>query len=318
MREAGKPLGKNSLHEILKNERYTGKYTWCKRKVKYMSEWAGGGPSERAVTIENAIPPLIDAVTWERVQKRMEANKHNMLNKSRRHRDYLLSGLLRCGYCGAAFVGVTTQNKKGYEYKFYACGDKYRKRTCKAKNLAANEIEPLVVALLRRSVLDGSMIEATADAILAAGSGKNSRSELSNLKKELSTLDAQINNLIDALAGGLNSPAVQSRLTDLEGNKIVLKQKIKELQPKPTLSREYLINELSHDVTALQHNPSCIRELIRKYIVSIDVFDDAIKIHSTADLSGALPSLVGKFTEKEKTTGTNSDGLITVGCGGRI
>lgn len=100
----GRPIGKNSLHEILKNERYTGKYTWCKRKVKYMSEWAGGSPSDRAVTIENAIPPIIDAATWERVQKRMEANKHNTLNKSRRHREYLLSGLLRCGYCGAAFV----------------------------------------------------------------------------------------------------------------------------------------------------------------------------------------------------------------------
>ena len=34
----GRPIGKNSLHEILRNERYIGKYTWCKRKVKYMSE----------------------------------------------------------------------------------------------------------------------------------------------------------------------------------------------------------------------------------------------------------------------------------------
>ena len=34
----GKPIGKNSLYEILRNERYTGKYTWYKRKVKYRSE----------------------------------------------------------------------------------------------------------------------------------------------------------------------------------------------------------------------------------------------------------------------------------------
>ncbi|WP_411677978.1 recombinase zinc beta ribbon domain-containing protein [Caproicibacter sp.] len=221
-------------------------------------------------------------------------------------------------HCGAAFVGVTTRNKKGYEYKFYACGDKYRKRSCNAKNLAANEIEPLVVALLRRSVLDGSMIEATADAILAAGSGKNSRSELSNLKKELSTLDAQINNLIDALAGGLNSPSVQARLTDLEGKKIVLEQKIKELRPKPTLSREYLIKELSKDAERLQNNPECVKELLHKYIVKIDVFDDAIEIYSVADLAAGLPAGGERIPLNDEIAGINSDDLSATGCGGRI
>lgn len=92
--------------------------------------------------------------------------------------------------------------------------------------------------------------------------------------------------------------------------------KKKELRPKPTLSRDYLIKELSHDVIALQNNPACIRDLIRKYIVLIDVFDGAIKIHSMTDLFGTLSSLVEKFPEKEKTAGTNSDGLITSGCGG--
>lgn len=314
----GRPFGKNSLFEILRNERYIGRYTWCKRKVKYMSEWAGGGPSDRAVIIENAIPPIIDADTWERVQKRMEANKHNTLNKSRRNREYLLSGLLHCGYCGAAYVGITTTNSKGYEYKFYACGDKYRKRNCKAKNIAADEIEPLVVALLRKSLLDNSMIEATADAILSAGSGKNSRSELGALKKELSELDSKINNLIDVLAGGLNSSAVQTRLAELEGNKKVLEQKIKELRPKPMLTREYLIQELSRDAAELQNNPACIKELIKKYIVDINIFDDSIEITSTADFAGALPDVVGKFSENEKTTGTNPGDLITTGCGGRI
>lgn len=55
----GRPFGKNTIHTILKNERYAGTYSWCKRKVKYMTEWAGGA-SERAVTIPDAIPAIID------------------------------------------------------------------------------------------------------------------------------------------------------------------------------------------------------------------------------------------------------------------
>ena len=313
----GRAIGKNSLHEILKNERYVGKYTWCKRKVKYMSEWAGGGPSDRAVTLDGIIPPIIDRDTWERVKKRMEANKHNTVNKSRRNREYLLTGLLRCGDCGAAFVGITSTNKRGYEYKYYACGNKWRCHTCKAKNISANDIEPLVVSLLRHSLLDGSMIEATADAILAAGRGENRRSEISTMKSELSEIDGKINNLVDALSNGLNSPAVQAKLTELEGQKRILGQKIKELRPKPELSREYLIKELSADARALEDNPDCIKELLHKYIIKIDVYDDAIDIHSTADFAKALP-LVGISPEKVRSIKISLDASNTAGCGGRI
>lgn len=313
----GRPLGKNSLFEILRNERYIGKYTWCKRKVKYMSEWAGGAPSERAVEKDDVIPPIIDMETWGRVKNRMDANQHNTQNKSRRNREYLLTGLLRCGHCGAALVGITTTNKKGIEHKFYACGNKYRRRTCKAKNIAANDIEPLVVMLLRQSLRDGSMIEATADAILAAGSGRNSASDSAALKKELVGLDGKIENLMKVLCDGFDSSSVRAKVAELEGQRKVLEQKIKELRPKPELSREYLIEQLSADARELENNPACIKELLHKYIVQIEVSDDSIEIMSTADFAPALPAVLGPENAKAAKI-IYLDGLNTDGCGGRI
>lgn len=45
----GRPLGKNSLHSILTNERYVGTYTWNKRRVKLFRKWAGAaGPIRTA------------------------------------------------------------------------------------------------------------------------------------------------------------------------------------------------------------------------------------------------------------------------------
>ena len=120
----GKPLGKNSIYEILRNERYIGRYTWNKRQVKYMTKWAGGKPRDDVVVIEDRIPRIVNQNTWERVQQRMAENKHNAQNKSSRKRDYILSGLLRCEKCKGAFVGVTTTNKKGHEHKFYTCANK--------------------------------------------------------------------------------------------------------------------------------------------------------------------------------------------------
>ena len=78
----GRPLGKNSLHSILTNERYIGTYSWNKRRVKLFRQWAGGAPNPKAVRIEGMIPAIIDESTWERVQERMSDNKRNARNKA--------------------------------------------------------------------------------------------------------------------------------------------------------------------------------------------------------------------------------------------
>ncbi len=312
----GRTWGKNTIHYILKNERYAGKYSWCKRQVKYMSEWAGGGPSDRAVEIDGIIPAIVDKETWERVVKRMTDNRHNKTNNSRKDREYLLSGLMRCGHCGSALVGVTTTNTKGYEYKFYTCSGKRQKRTCKAKNIAANDIEPLIVSLLTKSLTDGSMIEATADAILAAGDKKNSASDRPALTREMGDIQAQIDNLIKVLSTGLDSQSVREKVTELEAKKRAIEEKIQALRsPTKTLSRDYLIQQLSQDAARVVKEPDCMKELIRKYIVQVDVYDDQIIIHSVADLSTALP--IGA-EQKESGYSADGDAVTATGCGGQI
>ena len=143
----GLPLGKNSLHSILINERYIGVYTWNKRRIKLMRKWAGGAPNPNCVRIEHCIPPIIDPPTWERVHKRMKDSTCNARNKAKQ--TYLLSGLIECVECGAAYVGHTSTNSKGYKTRYYVCGNKYRTRTCSTKNINADEIETFVVQNLK-------------------------------------------------------------------------------------------------------------------------------------------------------------------------
>ena len=125
------------------NERYIGTYTWNKRHVKLFRKWAGGTPNPNCVRLEGLIPAIISPELWERVQKRMSDNKRNARNKAKR--TYLLTGLIECEECGATYVGHTSTNRKGYETRSYICGNKYRTRTCSAKNINADEIESFVV-----------------------------------------------------------------------------------------------------------------------------------------------------------------------------
>ena len=311
----GRPIGKNSLITILRNERYAGTYSWCTRQVRYFTRWAGGGPSERSVRIEGAIPPIIDRAIWQKARYRMETNKPNILNHGKR--EYLLSGLLHCGACGGAFGGVTTVNKKGYEYKFYTCLNKRRTRQCKAKNLAANDIEPLILSLLRRALQNDEAIQYCADAILDAGKSRSAKNDLAEKQQQLAEVERKISNLVKVLASGFDSDPVRDELSALSTRKIALTQQITQAQARSTadglLTRDFLMEQLRADAAALLHDSTQAKQLIQKYIVRIDVFDDQLKIVSALDLS-RNPSAIS--LEKGKSAILTDDGLTTNGCGG--
>ena len=185
----GHPLGKNSLHSILTNERYIGTYSWNKRRVKMFNKWAGGAPNPKAVRIEGIIPAIIDEITWEKVQERMSDNKKNARNKAKRN--YLLSGLIECEECGAAYVGHTSTNSKGIETRYYVCGNRYRTRTCRAKNLNAFEIEEFVVNQLKLYLLQADFEK---EAQYIADQVNGSTPDLRAERAELAKINAQLKN----------------------------------------------------------------------------------------------------------------------------
>ena len=208
----GKPLGKNSLHSILKNERYIGIYTWNKHKVKEMRKWAGGGLNPNVSRIEGHIPPIIDNETWERVQVRMKENAKAKATNKAVKKDYLLTGLIECEQCGATYVGHTSTNKKGYRYSSYICGSKYRTRTCNAQNGNATELETFVVAKLKDYLANADYEELSqtiADKVNAASI------DLSREKKELAEVTRQIANGVKTIMGGFTFPELEEEINTM-------------------------------------------------------------------------------------------------------
>ncbi|WP_081580355.1 recombinase family protein [Thermoanaerobacterium thermosaccharolyticum] len=63
----GNNFTKNSLHEILKNEKYIGKYIFNKgTKHNHRIQ------KDDVIVINNAIPAIVDKNLFEEVQKKME------------------------------------------------------------------------------------------------------------------------------------------------------------------------------------------------------------------------------------------------------
>lgn len=271
----GRPLGKNSLHYLLKNERYIGVYSWCKRHVKIMGKWAGGIPNENAVRIENAMPRIIDDQTWERVQKRMSDRKHRAVNKAKR--EYILSGLIECADCGAAYVGHTSTNSRGYSTRYYCCGNKYRTHSCSSKNINADEIESFVVQNLKMYLL-GLNFEKMANEI--ADKVNSASVDLKEERIELADINAQLANGTKAILKGLDYPELQTEMFKLRVRKTELEDIISRSSKKSSVNPDRIVELFQHAVENWDTDlKSILRSMIKIYAHADGSFDLNIGVH---------------------------------------
>lgn len=281
----GKPLGKNSLYSILTNERYIGIYTWNKKKYKYFRKWAGGKLNPECVRIEGVIPPIIDRDLWEKVKTRMENNKKRAANKAKH--EYLLSGLIECAECGAVYVGHASTNKKGYTTRYYCCGNKYRTRTCKSKNINADEIEVFVNMHLKAYLLSMDFKEIARN---IADQVNKASADLEKEKKELANITLKINNGVKVILGGMYFPELEEEIERLR----VRKNELLDIITRKELNKRKV-------------DPAKIVELFQYAIDNWEVDKKNIVKHH---ISKIYANIDGSFSV--------NIGVHINGCGGRI
>lgn len=156
---------------ILRNPIYTGQVSWQ------------GTPSQ------GTHQPLISAATWEaanallsvrsRTPPRTKANQHP------------LTGILRCGLCGAPVAGVVQQRYRngekvpGRERRYYRCSRRDRLKVCTLPYLPATAIEQAVLTALDFPL--GRLTEIAA--ALLPGQQADHRAELTKLNRALTRWD---------------------------------------------------------------------------------------------------------------------------------
>jgi site-specific DNA recombinase len=102
----GGALQPSTVHWILRNPIYAGKFIWD------------------GAIYDSKDPTLISWELWERVQERMDGHPYTRASDH----DMPFTGLMTCGRCGSA---ITVEVKKGGRYVYYRCatactkGEKY-------------------------------------------------------------------------------------------------------------------------------------------------------------------------------------------------
>ena len=242
---------RNSLYEILRNEKYTGTFVY--NKMESRDEFTGARsrhkykPESEIIKVENMIPEIISKEDWNTVQIILNSRKNAHTNRAKE--EYLLSGKVQCGECGGSYVGKRTTNSRGNVYLSYICCRK-RNSNYKCKNHCVNRdwLEEYVLKIVDNYISHLSHKQQHCIYKLCLERVENShQSEIEVLKKEVRNIDKELFRIADVITIASSSTLIE-KLTSLEQQKAEIQLQIENLakEKRKSLSEQeiglFLIN----------------------------------------------------------------------------
>lgn len=263
-----RPFAKNSIHSILKNERYSGVYVFNKGTKKLHNI-----EKEDVIRVEDGIPAIISREIWEKAQARLRSRRQGA-NSAKR--TFLLTGHVVCSKCGGAMTG-NGYMAKGKEYSYYRCAQKKRNFQCDMPDVAQDTLENLVLESLSQIVFNEALMDRIANLVneYAETQNQEQAEELSYLKQELEKAQNKINNLVDFVAQGLGNRDIHDKLKTEGERRDTLMNRLRELETKQQIpiTRDMIKHYLSRYATALEETKSAedIKEVIDALVDTIIV-----------------------------------------------
>ena len=193
----GKQWARNRVHEILSNPTYHGEFIFNKRdaknkKNKPESEW-----------IRMAVEPIIEKSIFETVQARKAARAPAVIPPRVVNSPTLLTGLLKCGCCGAS---MTLATGKGGRYRYYKCNTKISKgnKLCDSHSFPMKKLDTLILNALADKVFDPKRVKTMlSDMKKQIKAAQESQDDgLKKLTKELDELKTATDRLYEAVEKG--------------------------------------------------------------------------------------------------------------------
>jgi site-specific DNA recombinase len=301
-----------TVREILRNEVYTGDFIWAKRQMgKYrrisgtsvkkcesVEMTAGGNPSVRRntpeewIVVKNAHPALIDRSTFERVQEKLALRKTRTTSNKKKNGDrYLLTGIVRCGHCGAKMYGTRgTRRKNGTEYVYdkYICSTYHTqgKGECGHHAVDQGVLAEFIISKLREAILAGGKKDELRQKVRQRLSAKKATGpgQTKALTSRLAELDRAIvqgtkrvlaapDDVADLLTAELSNTRKERDHVAAELEHAKAEQKPIDLEAEVEAAVAHLWT-LAADLN--QADPARLRELFNRMVESIELWFDHV------------------------------------------
>jgi site-specific DNA recombinase len=195
-----------SLFRMLRNRRYAGYVL-----IDETEGWVKGIHT-----------PLVDDATFDRVQRRLDADSAIQVPRVLDNPEFPLRGLVRCPLCNRHLTASFSTGRHGGRYGYYHCGGK----TCGGLNIRREKLEGAFLDLLDSIAPAPALAAQLKTKLLDVHRQRQSnvRSELRKVHQEISALENKLNRLHEAFIFERSigkdvyesmKPGIQSRLDDL-------------------------------------------------------------------------------------------------------
>lgn len=292
----GSKFNKNSFCSMFKNIKYIGTY-------KY-----------KDIMIEGGIPAIVDKDTFEKVQIRLEENKRAPA-KQKSKVEYLLSGKLICGHCGALMVGDSGTSHDGTVYHYYSCANRKKNGSCNKKPLKKLWIEDQVINDAIAQITPIRIEELADAAVRAADQELKENKIIPALQSSIKDTQNRINNLFKLVERGSESPSLFARLDELEEEKKNLEIRLLEEEKHVVkLDKNHVIYFLSQFLNGDPKDPSFRKKVADIMVNSITVWDEPDGDHKVTFLyntiSGTTKKVKGSDLALNESPAKNNPNLI--------
>jgi site-specific DNA recombinase len=290
---------------ILQNEAYRGVLVWNRVSMRRdpVTRKRISRPNPRSEWKTAPVPRLriVSDELFEAVQVRKAARRGDgSLEAVRAARGprHLLSGLLRCGSCGAGMCSVGASRKGGRAR--IICSAHRENGSCgNRRRTYLDIVEEKAIGGLRHHLAHPALI----NEFISAYNNERKRlakeinCERASLERRLSTINREIDNLVDALkAGGAAVTAIITTLQALEAEKAKLiadlaamkaADNVVVIHPKAVKRYKRALVELSDELK--RANPEEIA-IIRSLVKTVTVYADA-DASVSIDIRGRIAAL---------------------------
>ena len=280
------------IRAMLRNEIYIGRKIWNQRKFvkRPGTNKRVSRPQPRNEWTITEVPELriVSDELWVRVQNRQQTLMKKYAGSGRvsraAHSPYLLSGFLVCSVCGARLIVISGTGK----YATYGCSHAFNRGACSNRaRIRVARIEEMLFRRLQEAFQTPEVIDSLVDALLSIQKKQRIGMEI---PKRIKELEAQIENLVGAIAQVGNSETLTDGIRRRESELRELRVQQKEQKVLTPDDIRAMVRSALEDIPALLHkDPLRAKAKLAEHVDLITMKpqpDDSYVVEGEWDLLG--------------------------------
>jgi len=275
----GRIFGKNSLYEILSNEKYTGVFVFNKAAAKNDSRRNNHAykTNDQIIRIEGGCPAIIGRKLFEKVQRIKAKNRRNT-GRYHGKEFYLLTGKVFCGVCGKRIQGnLRFSGERKNRLCTYRCDEP--KALCKNKENNKDYLDAYVADLLRQKIFNKAALRRKINAVNKYISAYNAEfnEHYDRIKNELDEVIMALVNITEAVEKGIITDSLIERSEVLEAKKNELHLQLLTLRRYEPLNLEDYLH-LINDYRTMERNTPEFRTFVQTYVDKVVTYPYHIEV----------------------------------------